>query len=1002
MYQNPRVLALPLRVPVDDNALLKAIQNMGDKRPASASPELIQTVERYTAVRTDVNNLESLKEAYSLALPLAKLLPWASKEFKELISQHSHHWMFEEVPATGEATSFSEPLMVDVVNILYNIGVLLVRQASDPDQKDNVLCTLAKAANIFEKASEVVSEIQPLADSSGCDFVDSNYLKAILHTIRACGYESEVLKHVTAKGTPALIAQDAAKAYRDFTRATEFFDKLSEATDVYYALWYTVLFKKHYYEILSRYYISQYSIPDNALKETTEAVSLMGELKERLSALEPFPSHEDAQKSYEELKKLVGSGGKKKPSATAQLQDINKLGISLCDRIDYTYELPTIYIPSVGRVMSEYSDANALQLKIVDLEGKLTELRRMRDAYDEEIRHLKADLEDARSQPLAVEPAAQPEEVSNTKAKKGSAKEDKKHGDKEKASDKASTKSSAKTSAKSSRRGSIKQGAAPATSDPDSVAAQLPILAERMLPLAVENVIDFGPLLKAREEEIERLRSLCESFSEKSMQPIPLTQPAIATIPALPLDTKDSKQEPSAPSAPVSARGKGSKSKTEKAENSKKGKKKGSEPTDNSITETPVDMQKPVLADPVQTGLSDEERDAMKLQIQERDDEIAKLKEQLQAASVSQTSTPKQPVPTTPTAPLSARGKAAKQKPEKTKKGKKKGETSEVSDTPASATASQITAEDTQQAPVPAKPLEILDADEIARAREALEQEIDEIRARNIELETQLKEAQDTILKTASRIVPQDPHPSADILAQKEQEIERLRTCIANMSDKAIERERSGSADGINYEKLFKERESEVERLRKLLISRDLEINRLKSTPGSDSVQQLQKAEIDRLRGELRTKDNMVDRLKQSLASQELAFTCIRNTVEEKDKEVASLRMAIKSQDQQMRSLLNTATYTSTQEGTKYLPSANPATLLQSSKTELDKIREELRDKKREVAKLRDALMNSLDSSTIDPILQTEIEHLKNELQARDKTILALTARINTLDVDLL
>ena len=208
--------------------------------------------------------------------------------------------------------------------------------------------------------------------------------------------------------------------------------------------------------------------------------------------------------------------------------------------------------------------------------------------------------------------------------------------------------------------------------------------------------------------------------------------------------------------------------------------------------------------------------------------------------------------------------------------------------------------------------------------------------------------------------------------------------------------------DDVDYEKLFKEREHEVERLRKLLISRDLEINRLKSTPGSDSLQQLQKTEIERLRGELRARDNLVDRLKQSIASQETAFTCLRNTVGEKDKEVANLRMAIKSQDQQMRSLLNTATYNTTQEGTMYLPSANPASLAQSSKTELDNVREELRDKKREVAKLRDALMNSLDSSTVDSVLRAEIEQLKNELYAREKTIVALTARINAMDPDLL
>ena len=85
-----------------------------------------------------------------------------------------------------------------------------------------------------------------------------------------------------------------------------------------------------------------------------------------------------------------------------------------------------------------------------------------------------------------------------------------------------------------------------------------------------------------------------------------------------------------------------------------------------------------------------------------------------------------------------------------------------------------------------------------------------------------------------------------------------------------------------------------------------------------------------------------------------------------------------------------------------YLPSANPASLAQSSKTKLDNVREELRDKKREVAKLRDALMNSLDSSAVDSVLRAEIEQLKNELYAREKTIVALTARINAMDADLL
>ena len=997
MYRDPRVLALPLRVPADDNALLKAVQNMGDKRPASASLDLIQTIERYIALRTDIQNMDSLKEAYSLALPLAKQLPWASEQFKELISQHSHYWMFEEVAATGEATSFLEPLMIDSVNILYNLGVLLARQAADPDQKDNVPSLLAKAANLFEKASEMVSEIQPLADSSGCDFIDRNYLTAILHTVRGCGYESEVLRQVAAKSSPALIAQDACKAYKNFTYATEFFNKLSEATDIYYALWYTVLFKKHYYEVVARYYISQYSTPDNALKETAEAISLLEGLKERLSALEPFPSHEDAQKSYDEIKKLVGTGGKKKPSAAAQLQDITKLGVCLSDRIDYTYDLPTVYIPSAGRVMSEYSDANALQLKVIDLEGKLAELKRLRDTHEEEIRQLKTELDDARAQPVATQPepeAPPPEVPSSSKTKKGSSKEDKKHEDKN--SGKTSTKSSAKTSAKTSRRGSIKGGASPGMPNPDSVAAQLPVLAEKMLPLAIEAVADFGPLLQARDAEIERLRSLCEELFEQSAHH---THPAV-TVPALPIEAKSSTKEPSAPSAPVSARGKASKS-----EQPKKGKKKGAEPSDVSVPETPVDAQKPVPAAPAQSGLSDEEREALKLQLQERDDEIAKLKEQIHAISASQTSTPQQAVPTTPSAPPSARGKAPKTKAdkvEKTKKGKKKGEASEASDAPASATASQIATEDAQQAPVPAKPIEILDSDEVVKVRETLEQEIAEVRARNTELESQLKEAQNTLLKTASHVVPQDSAPSADLLAQRDQEIERLRTCIANIENQAMERARSAAHDDVDYEKLFKEREYEVERLRKLLISRDLEINRLKSTPGSDSLQQLQKTEIERLRGELRARDNLVDRLKQSIASQETAFTCLRNTVGEKDKEVANLRMAIKSQDQQMRSLLNTTTYNTTQEGTMYLPSANPASLAQSSKTELDNVREELRDKKREVAKLRDALMNSLDSSAVDSVLRAEIEQLKNELYAREKTIVALTARINAMDADLL
>lgn len=990
MHQNPCALALPLRVPADDNALLKAIQNMGDGLPASASSDLVQTIERYSALRTDVKNMDSLKEAYSLALPLAKQLPWASKEFKELISQHSHHWIFEEAAATGEATSFLEPLMIDVVNILYNLGVLLARQASSPDQKENVLSLFAQAANLFEKASEIVSEIQPLADSSGCDFVDRNYLMAILHTVRGCGYESEVSRYVAAKGAPALIAQEAAKAHRNFTHATEFFDKLSEATDVYYGLWYTALFKKHYYEVVARYHISQYSTPDNALKEIAEAVSLLEGLKERLSALELLPSYGDAQKSYEDIKKLVGTGGKKKPSAAAQLQEIDKLGVCLSDKTEYTYELPSVYIPSAGRVMSEYSDANALQLKVIDLEGKLAELKRLRDTHEEEIRQLKIELEDARAQPPVVKPEVPPEEETSTsKAKKGSAKEDKKRGDK----------TSAKTSAKTSRRGSIRGGEPSETPNPDSITAQLPVLAERMLPLAAENAPDFGPLLKARDIEIERLRSLCEVFFEQSYQQ---SLKAAVPVPTLLLEAKEGAQESPALSAPASV-----KSKASKSEHGKKDKKKGTESSDTSIAETPAEEQKPVPAVPVQSGLSDEEREALKVQIQERDDEIAKLKEQLHATSTGQVSTPNQAASVTPSAPLSARGKASKSKADKndkadkTKKGKKKGEASEASDTPASATASQIAAEDVQQAPIPAKPIEILDADEVSKAREALEQELVDMRARTAELESQLKDAQDALLKTASHIVPQDPLPSSDLIAQKDQEIERLRACIANLGDQAIERARNGAGDGVDYEQLFKERECEVERLRKLLVSRDLEIKRLKNSPGSDSLQQLQKTEIDRLRGELRAKDKLVDRLKQSIASQETAFTCLRSTVEEKDKETANLRMAIKSQDQQMKSLLSTATYNSTREGTMYLPSANTASLPQSSKTELDNIREELRDKKREVAKLRDALMNSLDSSAIDSVFQAEIEQLKNELQARDKTIVALTARINMLDADL-
>ncbi|EFO61858.1 Spindle pole protein, putative [Giardia lamblia P15] len=991
MHQNPCALALPLRVPADDNALLKAIQNMGDKLPASASSDLIQTIERYSTLRTNAKDMDSLKEAYSLALPLAKQLPWLSKEFKELISQHSHHWIFEETAATGEATSFLEPLMIDVVNILYNLGVLLVRQASDPDQKENALGLFAKAANLFEKASEMVLEIQPLADSSGCDFVDRNYLMAILHTVRGCGYESEVLKYVAAKSAPALITQEAAKAYRNFTHATKFFDKLSETTDVYYGLWYTVLFKKHYYEVVARYYISQYSTPDNALKEMAEAVSLLEGLKERLSALESFPSYGDAQKSYEDIKKLIGTGGKKKPSAAAQLQEIDKLGVCLSDKTDYTYELPSVYIPSAGRVMSEYSDANALQLKVIDLEGKLAELKRLRDTHEEEIRQLKIELEDARTQPPVAKSEALPEEEAPaSKAKKGSAKEDKKRGDK----------TSTKTSAKTSRRGSIKGGEPSETPNPDSVAAQLPVLAERMLPLAAESAPDFGPLLRARDIEIERLHSLCEAFLEQPCQQY--LRAVAAPAPPLLLETKDSVQESPAPSVPVST-----KIKASKLEQGKKDKKKGTESSDTSITETHGENQKPVSAVPVQNGLSDEEREALKAQIQERDDEIAKLKEQLHATSTGQVSTPNQPVSVTPSAPLSARGKASKSKgdkndkADKTKKGKKKGEASEASDTPASATASQIAAEDVQQAPIPAKPIEILDADEVSKVREALEQELVDARARNAELESQLKDAQDALLKTASHIVPQDPLPSSDLIAQKDQEIERLRACIANLGDQAMERAKSGVGDDVNYEKLFKERECEVERIRKLLVSRDLEINRLKNSPGSDSLQQLQKTEIDRLRGELRARDKLVDRLKQSIASQETAFTCLRNTVEEKDKETANLRMAIKSQDQQMKSLLSTATYNSTREGTMYLPSANLASLPQSSKTELDNVREELRDKKREVAKLRDALMNSLDSSVVDSVLQAEIEQLKNELQARDKTIVALTARINMLDADL-
>lgn len=113
--------------------------------------------------------------------------------------------------------------------------------------------------------------------------------------------------------------------------------------------------------------------------------------------------------------------------------------------------------------------------------------------------------------------------------------------------------------------------------------------------------------------------------------------------------------------------------------------------------------------------------------------------------------------------------------------------------------------------------------------------------ARTAELESQLKDAQDALLKTASHIVPQDPLPSSDLIAQKDQEIERLRACIANLGDQAIERARNGAGDGVDYEQLFKERECEVERLRKLLVSRDLEIKRLKNSPGSDSLQQLQR-----------------------------------------------------------------------------------------------------------------------------------------------------------------
>lgn len=85
-------------------------------------------------------------------------------------------------------------------------------------------------------------------------------------------------------------------------------------------------------------------------------------------------------------------------------KEIDKLGVCLSDKTEYTYELPSVYIPSAGRVMSEYSDANALQLKVIDLEGKLAELKRLRDAHEEEIRQLKIELEDARAQPPVVKP----------------------------------------------------------------------------------------------------------------------------------------------------------------------------------------------------------------------------------------------------------------------------------------------------------------------------------------------------------------------------------------------------------------------------------------------------------------------------------------------------------------------------------------------------------------------------------------------------------------------
>lgn len=129
------------------------------------------------------------------------------------------------------------------------------------------------------------------------------------------------------------------------------------------------------------------------------------------------------------------------------------------------------------------------------------------------------------------------------------------------------------------------------------------------------------------------------------------------------------------------------KSKASKSEHGKKDRKKGTESSDTSIAETPAEEQKPVPAVPVQSGLSDEEREALKVQIQERDDEIAKLKEQLHATSTGQVSTPNQAASVTPSAPLSARGKASKSKADKndkadkTKKGKKKGEASEASDT---------------------------------------------------------------------------------------------------------------------------------------------------------------------------------------------------------------------------------------------------------------------------------------------------------------------------------